>query len=156
MEGESRRFFKRLAEGVFDLEDLEVRTRELGDFVRAAAVAYELERHRIVAVGYSNGANIASSLMFREPDALAGAVLLRPMVPFTPDPVELLSGIPVLICAGERDPLRRPGDTEHLAEIFKSADADVTLHVAAAGHELVMNDVVTARDWIGRNFAPAE
>jgi predicted esterase len=156
LEGESRRFFRRLAEGVFDQEDLAARTHELGAFVRDAAIAYQLEPHRIVAVGYSNGANIAASLMLRQPAALAAAVLFRPMVPFTPDPVELLSGIPVLICAGERDPLRRPGDTEHLVEIFKSADADVTLHIERAGHELAMGDVVTARDWIARNFAPAD
>lgn len=155
LEGESRRFFRRLREGVFDQEDLALRTRELGDFVRDAAVAYQLERHRIVAVGYSNGANIASSLMLRQPDVLAGAVLFRPMVPFTPEPAELLSGIPVLICAGERDPLLPPGDTERLAAIFRAADADVTVHVERSGHELAMGDIVAARDWLARNFTPA-
>jgi predicted esterase len=155
LEGESRRFFRRLREGVFDQEDLALRTRELGDFVRDAAVAYQLERHRIVAVGYSNGANIASSLMLRQPDVLAGAVLFRPMVPFTPEPAELLSGIPVLICAGERDPLLPPGDTERLAAIFRADDADVTVHVERSGHELAMGDVVAARDWLARNFTPA-
>jgi predicted esterase len=155
MEGNSRRFFKRLREGVFDQEDLALRTRELGDFVRDAVVAYHLERHRIVAVGYSNGANMASSLMLRQADVLSGAVLFRPMVPFTAEPVERLSGIPVLICAGERDALLPPGDTERLAEIFRSADADVTVHVERAGHELAMGDVVTARDWLARNFTPA-
>lgn len=153
LEGQSRRFFRRLREGVFDQEDLALRTRELGDFVREAAVAYQLEPHRIVAVGYSNGANIAASLLLRQPDVLAGAVLFRPMVPFTPEPAELLSGIPVLICAGEHDPLRPPGDTEHLTEIFRKADADVTVHMEKAGHELAMGDVVTARDWLVRNFA---
>ncbi|HEY7899103.1 MAG TPA: alpha/beta hydrolase [Gemmatimonadaceae bacterium] len=155
LEGESRRFFRRLREGVFDQEDLALRTRELGDFVRDAAVAYQLERHRIVAVGYSNGANIASSLMLRQPDVLAGAVLFRPMVPFTPEPAELLSGIPVLICAGERDPLLPPGDTERLAAIFRADDADVTVHVERSGHELAMGDVVAARDWLARNFTPS-
>jgi predicted esterase len=121
--------------------------------VRDAAVAYQLDRRRIVAIGYSNGANIAASLMLRVPDSLAGAVLFRPMVTFEPKPAELLSGIPVLICAGERDPLRPPGDTERLVEIFRAADADVTLHDEAAGHELAMGDVVAARDWIERNFA---
>ena len=155
LEGDSRRFFRRLREGVFDQEDLALRTRELGDFVRDAAVAYQLERHRIVAVGYSNGANIASSLMLRQPDVLAGAVLFRPMVPFTPEPAELLSGIPVLICAGERDPLLPPGDTERLAAIFRADDADVTVHVERSGHELAMGDVVAARDWLARNFTPS-
>lgn len=154
-EGDMRRFFRRLAEGVFDQEDLAFRTRELGEFVRDASVAYHLDRHRVVAVGHSNGANIAASLLLREPSAIAGAVLFRPMLPFTPQPGPLLSGIPVLICAGERDPLVPAGDTERLAEVFRSADADVTVHLAHAGHELAMADVVTARDWLSRNFAPA-
>ena len=154
-EGDMRRFFRRLAEGVFDQQDLEFRTRELGKFVHDAATAYNLDRHRIVAVGHSNGANIAASLLLRDPGTLAGAILVRPMVPFTPEPGVLLSGIPVLICAGEQDPLVPDGDTEHLAEIFRSADADVTVQLARAGHELTMSDVVTARDWLSRNFAPA-
>jgi predicted esterase len=155
LENGSRRFFKRLAEGVFDQEDMALRTHELGEFVRDAAVVYQLDRNRMVAVGYSNGANIASSLMLRNPDILSGAVLFRPMVPFIPEPQELLSGIPVLICEGERDPLRPPGDTEKLVEIFHSAGVDVTVHTESAGHELIMGDVVTARDWLSRNFTPA-
>ncbi len=154
-EGESRRFFRRLAEGVFDQEDLAHRTHELGEFINDAAVAYPIDRHRIVAVGHSNGANIAASLLLREPGALAGAVLFRPMVPFTAELGTLLSGIPVLICAGEHDPLLPPGDTERLAEMFRVADADVTVYTARAGHELAMGDVVTARDWLTQNFAGA-
>lgn len=156
LEGNSRRFFRRIAAGVFDQEDLALRTRELGDFVRDAAMAYHLDPHRIVAAGHSNGANIAASLILRQPDMLGGAVLFRPMVPFTPDRAGLLSGVPVLICAGTRDELLPPGDTERLAAIFKSADADVTVHEENAGHELAMGDVVAARDWIARNFAPAD
>lgn len=154
-EGESRRFFKRLAVGVFDQEDLAMRTRELSDFVHSAAAAYGLDRHRVLAVGYSNGANIASSLMLRYPETLAGALLFRPMVPFTPETQAPLSGVPILICAGARDPLLRSGDTERLAAIFRSSDADVTVHVENAGHELAMGDVVTGRDWIAKNFEPA-
>ncbi|MEO6779234.1 MAG: alpha/beta hydrolase [Gemmatimonadaceae bacterium] len=154
-EGESRRFFRRHAEGVFDQEDLALRTAELADFVRDASITYQRDSHRMVAVGYSNGANIATSVMLRQPDVLAGAVLFRPMVPFAPDPAVLLSGIPVLICAGENDPLLPIGDTERLAEIFRSADADVTVNVAHGGHEIVMADVVTAREWLARNFASA-
>lgn len=155
LENGARRFFRREAQGVFDQEDLLLRTRELGDFVRDAAIAYNLDRHRIVAVGYSNGANIASSLMLRHPDVLAGAILFRPMVPFTPTSRVVLSGVPILICAGEMDPLLPFGDTERLEEIFRSADADVTVHVERAGHELSMGDVIAARDWITRNFEPA-
>ncbi len=151
-EGESRRFFRRLAEGVFDQEDLASRTHDLWKFVREAALEYQLDPHRIVAVGYSNGANIASSLMLRHPESLAGAVLFRPMVPFVPSPGALLSGIPVLICAGELDPFLPHGDTERLADIFRSVDADVTVHLERSGHELAMGDIVTARDWIAHNF----
>jgi predicted esterase len=156
LEGGARRFFRRIAEGVFDQEDLIVRTRELGSFVREAAMEYQLDPHRIVAVGYSNGANIASSLMLREPGILAGAVLFRPMVPFTPRPSPKLSGTPVLICAGEHDPLLPQGDTETLASIFQSADADVTIHLERAGHQLAMGDITAAKDWISQNFASSE
>ncbi|HEY5087709.1 MAG TPA: alpha/beta hydrolase [Gemmatimonadaceae bacterium] len=154
-EGDARRFFRRIAEGVFDQEDLALRTHELGEFIRDAAGAYQLDRHRIVAIGYSNGANIAASLMLRQADALAGAVLFRPMVPFVPEPGELLSGIPILICAGEQDSFLPAGETERLAKIFRSTDADVTVYLAQAGHDLVMGDVVAARAWVSHNFAPA-
>jgi phospholipase/carboxylesterase len=153
LEGESRRFFRRKAEGVFDQEDLALRTRELGEFVRSAAVAYQLDLHHMVAVGYSNGANIASSLLFREPDVLPGAVLLRPMVPFVPDSVLSFRNTSVLICAGARDPLLPAGDTERLSEMFRSAGANVEVHLERAGHELAMGDVTAARDWLSRNFA---
>jgi len=152
-EGGSRRFFRRVAEGVFDQEDLAIRTEDLHKFVSEAASAYKLDAQRIVAIGYSNGANIASSLMLRHPDSLAGAVLFRPMVPFTPEPRPVLRGVPVLICSGERDPFLPTGDTERLAEIFRAAEADVTVHTEHAGHELAMADIVTARDWLTRNFA---
>ncbi len=154
-EGESRRFFRRIAEGVFDQEDLAIRTQELADFVRDAAVVYNLDAKRVVAVGVSNGANIAASLMLRDASLLAGAVLFRPMVPFVLEASVMMSGIPVLICAGERDPIVPRGDNERLAEIFRAADAGVTLNVAASGHELVMSDVTLARDWLKHNFASA-
>lgn len=156
LEGDSHRFFRRLAPGVLDQQDLTLRTRELGEFVRDSATQYVLDTHRVLAVGYSNGANIASSLMLRQPEMLAGAVLLRPMVSFVPEDIPVLSGIPVLICAGEHDLLLPPGDTERLAGIFRSADADVSVHVQLAGHELAMGDVVAARDWVARNFVPAQ
>ncbi|MDQ2890129.1 MAG: alpha/beta hydrolase [Gemmatimonadota bacterium] len=156
MEGNARRFFRRLAEGVFDLEDLAFRTGQLGEFIRGAARVYDLDRHRIVAIGHSNGANIAASLLLREADVLAGAVLFRPMVPFVPETPPLLSGIPVLICAGARDPMAPQGETDRLANLFRSADADVTVNVANATHDLAMTDVVAAREWLERNFEPAQ
>ena len=154
-EGDSRRFFRRLAAGVFDLEDLAFRTRELGAFIDAAAQVYGVDRHRVVAVGYSNGANIAGSLLLSQTASLAGAILYRPMVPFVPAVVPLLSGVPVLICAGARDQVIAEGEADRLAGLFRAADADVKLNIAQAGHELVMSDVVLGRDWLARNFAPA-
>ena len=153
MEGASRRFFRRVAEGVFDQQDLAIRTQELAGFIRDAAVVYGLDPKRVVAIGVSNGANIAASLLLRDATSIAGAVLFRPMVPFEPEHHVMLSGIPVLICAGDRDPIVPPGDNERLAEIFRAADADVILNVANASHELVMSDVTLARDWLKRNFA---
>lgn len=152
-EGESRRFFRRLAEGVFDQDDLAVRTCDLREFLRGAASSYEFDPRRVVAVGYSNGANIATSLMFRYPDALAGAVLFRPMFPFAPDSRLVLSGIPVLLCAGEYDHSLPSGDTERLGDVFRAAGADVTVHIETAGHELSLGDIAAARDWIAHNFA---
>jgi len=153
LEGESRRFFRRKSEGVFDQEDLALRTSEMGEFVRSAAAAYQLDLQHVVAVGYSNGANIASSLLFREPDLLPGAVLLRPMVPFVPDAALRFRATSVLICAGERDPLLPAGDTERLSGMFRSAGADVEVHLERAGHNLAMGDVTAARDWLSRKFA---
>ena len=94
------RFFRRLAEGVFDLADLKVRTAELTDFIAAARKAYGLDAP--VAVGFSNGANIAASLLLTRPQALRGAVLLRAMLPFEPEPLPDLAGKPVLLLSGDR------------------------------------------------------
>ncbi|MEX1159153.1 MAG: alpha/beta hydrolase, partial [Thermomicrobiales bacterium] len=104
-ENGASRFFRRLAEGVFDVEDLIARTYELADFVGAAAKQYGFDPGNVVAVGYSNGANIASSMLLLRPGTLAGAVLLRPMVPLEPDSPPDLSGTPVYLGAGRLDPI---------------------------------------------------
>lgn len=144
------RFFRRLAEGVFDLEDLAARTRELGEFVLAAEERYGFDRNRLYAMGFSNGANIAASLMLSRPEVLAGAVLLRAMVPFEPSaPVEL-GGRPVLIGAGRLDPLVPASVTERLADLLRDAGADVTLEWQQAGHQLVQGDLSGIADWLAR------
>lgn len=148
------RFFRRLAEGVFDQEDLALRTVELARFVRDAAAAYDLDAGRTVAVGYSNGANIAASILLREPTVLAGAILLRAMVPFEPTAAPALSGVPVLLCAGATDPIIPLAGAERLAQILRAADADVSLHVERAGHALTMGDVLVGTEWLRRNFLP--
>jgi predicted esterase len=142
------RFFRRLAEGVFDLEDLVARTHELADFLSAAAAKYGRDPRRMVAVGFSNGANIAASLLLLRPEALTAAILLRPMVPLTPDELPDLRGIPVLIAAGQRDPIVTPQQSERLGLLLQSAGANVTLRWDTGGHNLSAGDLKAATDWL--------
>jgi phospholipase/carboxylesterase/glyoxalase family protein len=152
MENGMPRFFRRLAEGVFDLEDLRFRASELADFVLAAAAHYKFDRSRIVAVGFSNGANIASSVMLLRPGVLAGAVLLRAQVPIVPDPVPVQPGTHVLISNGQADPLVSPAETERLASLLRSTDAEVSLIWQPGGHNLTRGDLAAARAWLAKNF----
>jgi phospholipase/carboxylesterase len=142
------RFFKRLAEGVFDQEDLKARTAELREFITAAEQAYNVEPGSMTAVGYSNGANIAASLLLTYPDALQRAVLLRAMVPFEMEVLPDLSGKSVLISAGKQDQLIPADQTEVLAGMLRDAGADVSLEWLAPGHGLVREDVDRAREWL--------
>jgi predicted esterase len=142
------RFFRRLAEGVFDLEDLKNRTNELADFVAAAAQHYGFAPEKVVAAGYSNGANIAASMLLLRPEILSAAILFRAMVPLVPDKQPNLSRVRVWIGAGTHDPIIPTSETKHLAELLRSAGADVTLRHFPAGHELTMADVEAARDWL--------
>ena len=143
------RFFRRLAEGVFDLEDLKYRTNELADFVTAAAQHYGFPTDRLVAVGYSNGANIAASMLLLRPELLPTATLFRAMVPLHPEKEPNLSSVRVWIGAGDQDPIVPVSETKRLAELLRRAGADLTMHFAKAGHGLTNNDVETARHWIG-------
>jgi phospholipase/carboxylesterase len=142
------RFFRRIAEGVFDLEDLRFRARELADFIEAAGRSYELGDTPPIAVGFSNGANIAAALLLLYPEGLSGALLLRPMVPLVPDPLPKLEGIPVLIASGRQDPIVPPDQPRALADLLASAGADVTLHGSAAGHNLTREDLDQAERWM--------
>jgi predicted esterase/catechol 2,3-dioxygenase-like lactoylglutathione lyase family enzyme len=142
------RFFRRLAEGVFDQDDLERRTNELGDFIEAAVRVYGLCRDGIVAVGFSNGANIAASLLFRRPGLLRGTVLLSPMVPFEPDPLPNLAGTAVFIGAGRADPIAPPSQVERLAQLLKETGAAVTMHWEPVGHTVTEGEVDAARQWL--------
>jgi predicted esterase len=148
LENRMPRFFRRLAEGVFDLEDLKYRTNELADFVTAAGQHYAFATDQLVAVGYSNGANIAVSMLLLRPELLPTAILFRAMVPFFPDRQPNLSPVRVWIAAGDQDPIVPPSDTERLAELLRRAGADVTVHFANAGHGLTNNDLEAARHWI--------
>ncbi len=147
------RFFRRLAEGVFDLEDLRRRTGELDAFVRAASVRYGFDDGRVMAVGFSNGANIAASLLLLKPGVLAGAILFRAMVPLVPDKPPALTGTRVLLSNGRHDPMVPPGQTERLAAMLREAGADVTLAWQPTGHELTHAEVKAAREWMGKGSA---
>jgi len=146
------RFFHRLAEGVFDQEDLARRTEELAQFIEAAARTYELDRTGIVAVGFSNGANIAASLLLRRPGLLRGAVLLSPMIPFEPDTVPDLTGTSVFIGAGRADSIAPPAQAEHLAEMLRRAGAAVMIHWEPGGHSLSDGEVEAARQWLWQSL----
>jgi predicted esterase len=146
------RFFRRLAEGVFDHEDLVFRTHELAGFIEAAAEEYGLDLSRLVAAGYSNGANIAASLMLLHPGLLRAAILLRAMVPFEPDEIPDLSGVPVFLAAGRRDQMIPPQNTERLAEILREAGADLDLRWRNTGHPLTYEEVAEAKEWLSRTL----
>ena len=142
------RFFRRLAEGVFDLEDLKKRTNELADFVAAAAQRYGFAANNVVAVGYSNGANIAASMLLLRPEILRSAVLFRAMVPLVPENLPDLSSVLVWIGAGNEDPIIPTSETQRLVELLRSAGADVTLRFFHAGHGLTNSEVETAGRWL--------
>jgi phospholipase/carboxylesterase len=146
------RFFRRLAQGVFDQADLALRTNDLAEFVDSAAQAYHFSRSRLIAVGFSNGANIATSLLLRYPDKLAGAILLRGMVPFVPETPVNLKRKPVLVSSGLDDPIVGTDEVEELADIFRAANADLTLHWEKSGHILSQGDVLMAFDWLRRFY----
>jgi predicted esterase len=149
------RFFKRLREGVFDLDDLRLRASELADFVGAASKRLGFDAARVVAVGFSNGANIASSVLLLRPGVLAGAVIFRGQVPIVPEPMPAATPSRVLISNGRVDPLVNPSETERLAALLRSAGADVTLAWQPGGHNLTLDDIVRARTWMQENFASA-
>lgn len=151
-EGVSPRFFRRLAEGVFDMKDVKLRTAELALFVRESVAAYQLDPARVVAVGYSNGANIAASLLLSGDSVLAGAILFRAMVPFQPAKSPDLHDVPVLLCAGDSDPIATPAETARLAQLLGTVHCRVEIHREPGGHQLAMGDIRAATDWIERLF----
>jgi predicted esterase len=144
------RFFRRLAEGVFDQQDLALRTDELVAFIAAAASQYRFDAGKVIAVGYSNGANIAASVLLRHPRALAGAVLFHPMVPFEPSTPPSLPQTPVFMSAGASDPMVPRSLTERLAELLRASGANATVHWEDGGHELSRSEVDAAREWLSQ------
>ncbi len=151
------RFFRRLAEGVFDQKEVAARTHALADFLAAAATRYGFGPDRLTALGYSNGANIAASLLLLRPESLAGAVLLRPMVVLEPATLPDLSGKRVSIHSGRHDPIVPADHPERLAAMFRTAGADVDLHWLETGHQLAGADFRLAGNFLhAQQPAPAK
>ncbi|WP_077302990.1 alpha/beta hydrolase [Virgibacillus pantothenticus] len=141
------RFFKRLAEGVFDEEDLIFRTKELNSFLDEAAAKYSFDRNNIIAIGYSNGANIAASLLFHYQDSLRGAILHHPMVPRRGIELPELTKKDVFIAAGTNDPICPAEESEDLKQLLQNAGAAVHLHWENHGHQLTLQEIEAAEGW---------
>ena len=148
------RFFRRRAEGIFDLEDLTARTHELADFVVAAAGAHGFDPERVVALGYSNGANVAASMLLLRPEVLAGGALLRAMKPFDLEDVSAqlpdLAAKKILVTLGSHDPIIPARSSEGLVELLRRAGADVSVETSPAGHELVRHDLEATGGWFAQ------
>jgi phospholipase/carboxylesterase len=148
LENGAPRFFRRLAEGVFEPQEVRSRGQELARFIRAAVINYNLDPSRVFALGYSNGANAASTVMFVDAGILQGAILLRPMLVYEPSPVPDLSDRSVLISAGRMDPVVPTESVEKLRDIFVGAGATLTLNWQLVGHNLVPSEMREAAEWL--------
>ncbi|MFW6216131.1 MAG: alpha/beta hydrolase [Alkalispirochaetaceae bacterium] len=146
-EGDMARFFRRLGPGVFDEQDIKARSAELARFVGEATEAYGFNRSPVWAVGFSNGANIAASLLLLEPETLAGAILLRPMLPIEPESMPDLSGRRIYIAAGTLDEMIPQESTKALVSRLEDAGAQVTIRWAEAGHRFGREELEAAREW---------
>jgi len=149
LEAGAPRFFRRLAEGVFDPAEVRAGGEELAEFIRAAAIRYDLDAERIFALGYSNGANIASTVMLMDPDVIRAAVLLRPMLVIEPEEEADLTGKAVLLSSGRLDPIVPVESVEKLVRLLEDRGAEVTLNWQLGGHNLVPSEVKEAAEWLG-------
>ncbi|MGY0402232.1 alpha/beta hydrolase [Carnobacterium jeotgali] len=147
LENGMSRFFRRLAEGIFDEEDLIFRTKELNEFLDEAAEQYEFNRTNILALGYSNGANIAASLLFHYENALSGAILHHPMVPRRGIALPDLTDTPIFISAGTNDPICPSKESEELYALLEKAHAKVDIHWESNQHQLTYSEVAAAAKW---------
>jgi predicted esterase len=145
--GITPRFFRRLAEGVFDIEDLKFRTNELADFVIDASKTYNFDLQHVIAVGYSNGANIAASMLLLRPEILSSAILFRAMVPLVPQTLPDLRDKHIFMSSGLYDPIVSRQEADRLFGLFKKAGAKVSLSWQESGHELTVDEIRKAREW---------
>lgn len=146
------RFFKRLKEGIFDLEDLVKQTKNLAEFIDDASEKYQFDRKQVIAIGYSNGANIAGSLLFHYTDVLKGAILHHPMVPIRDIDLPDQKDTAIFIGAGENDPMCPAEESVDLERLLTDKGADVTVHWERNGHQLTQTEVNAAREWYQEQF----
>lgn len=147
------RFFRRLSEGVFDIEDLKFRTHELVNFIKKCSSNHKFDLEQTIVVGFSNGANIAASKLFLHPHVLEGAILFRAMIPLIPDdPLPDLSTKKILLSAGLQDPIITRIETENLFRLFQKTNANITLKWQHSSHSLIQEDIVVAKRWISNNY----
>ena len=146
------RFFRRLSEGIFDIEDLKFRTGELADFIQKCSLRYKFDLNKTVAVGFSNGANIAASMLLLYPDIFQGAILFRAMVPLIPNSIPNLSTKKILLAAGANDPIISRNETEDLFRLFQKSNANIMLKWIQSSHNLIQKDILVAKRWISNNF----
>lgn len=152
LENGAARFFRRFSEGAFDLENLREETLALADFVESAARNHGFDPQNVVAFGFSNGANIAASLLFLRPEILQNAILLRAQTPFEPQKLPDLTGKAVFIAAGRLDTMVAVENVENLSRILRLSGADVTLNWALSGHNLVGADFEALRVWMSEKL----
>jgi predicted esterase len=146
------RFFRRLAEGVFDIEDLKFRTLELADFIQKCSLHYKFDLNQTIAVGFSNGANIATSILLLRHNILQGAILFRAMIPLVPNPLPDLSTKKILLSAGVNDPIVSRTETENLFRLFQKTNANIMVKWLDSSHNLIQEDILVARKWISNSF----
>lgn len=146
------RFFRRFAEGVFDLEDLRLRTAELAEFIIEASGVYGFDRKNLIAAGYSNGANIAAGILLTYPGVIPRAVLFHPMVPFVPDQLPELSDTDILITAGTNDPIVSPEGTENLVNLLRESGARVEIFWHDNGHSLTREEINAAKTFLAESL----
>ena len=146
--GITPRFFRRLAEGIFDIDDLKFRTNELADFVNDASKTYDFDLQHVIAIGYSNGANIAASMLLLRPEILSSAILFHAMVPLVSQTLPDLSDKRIFMSSGLYDPIVSRQEADRLFDLFKKVGANISLSWQESGHELTMDEIRKAREWL--------
>lgn len=142
------RFFRRLSEGVLDLEDVRTRAKELTEFVSAASLRYRFDTAQLTVAGFSNGANIAAAVLLLHPQMFRSAILLSPMLPIEPEAEPDLHGARVFVGAGRFDTITPPDQAEKLVRRLRAAGADVALHWASGGHAIDAEELAAAQKWL--------